>query len=78
MTVEHSKDNISAVKQNDDLIKKYRDFIKLLVSKTAGGPPYEQLVDAIENGTLNNDALCCLLSGFKFDSYTTQPNLHEF
>lgn len=63
----------SKVQQNTELIEKYRIFIKKLVSLTAGGPPYEQLITAIENDTLNTDALGHMLSGFEFKSYTEQP-----
>ena len=54
-------------------MKKYRIFIEKLVNLTAGGPPYEQLINAIETDTLDIDAIGHMLSGFYFQSYTEKP-----
>lgn len=64
----------SETERNTELLKKYRIFIKNLVDLTAGGPPSEQLITAIETDTLNTEALGFLLAGFKFQSYSEEPN----
>ena len=53
--------------------EKYRAFVRLLVSMTAGGPPADELVSAIETNTLNVDSLGHMLGGFAFESYTEPP-----
>jgi len=54
-------------------LEKYRAFVRLLVGMTAGGPPAEELVRAIETDTLNVDSLGHMLGGFRFESYTEPP-----
>lgn len=53
--------------------QRYRDFVHLLVSLTAGGPPWDQLCWAIENNTLKVNALKALVWGFPLVSYDTNP-----
>ena len=55
------------------LINRYRAFIRALVCLTAGGPPSRQLVAAIEEDTVNLNAVGHMLAGFPFDSYTEEP-----
>ncbi len=57
----------------ETLIQRYRLFIRQLVCLTAGGPPSRQLVAAIEEDTVNMDAVAHMLAGFPFESYTEEP-----
>jgi hypothetical protein len=56
--------------------QKYKAFVLDMVRLTAGGPrgtPAEALCAAIEDGTVNMEAVHALLSGFPFESYTEPP-----
>lgn len=55
------------------VINNYRAFVQELVCKSAGGPPAQQLVDAIEDNTVSYDAVHYMTAGFPFDSYTKDP-----
>ena len=59
--------------RNEQVVEKYRKFVRNLVAMTAGGPPAEELVNAIETDTLNMDSFGHMLGGFKFESYTDPP-----
>lgn len=57
-------------------VRKYREFVEAMVRLTAGGPkgvPPEALWKAIEDGSVNMDAVAALLYGFPFESYQKQP-----
>lgn len=55
------------------LLDRYRKFVHAMHALTAGGPPSHLLVDAIESGKLNVNALGNMLGGLPFDSYTADP-----
>jgi hypothetical protein len=58
------------------LLARYKAFVISMVRLTAGGPPRtppEALCAAIEDGTVNMDAVGAMLGGFQFESYTETP-----
>jgi hypothetical protein len=59
----------------EERVNKHRTFVHTLVSMTAGGPPAEQLVHCIENGTLNYDAVGRMLAGLPISSYDQDHEL---
>ena len=57
-------------------LTRYRAFVVAMVGLTSGGPrgwPPATLCAAIEDGTVNLDAVAALLYGFPFESYTDAP-----
>lgn len=60
--------------------RRYREFVEAMVRLTAGGPkgePPEALWKAIEDGSVNMDAVAALLYGFPFESYQSRPLADE-
>lgn len=56
-------------------IKKLENFVKNVYSNCAGGPDIDDsvqgLLNAIQNDTLHNDALCAMLGGFPFEKWSS-------
>jgi hypothetical protein len=44
----------------------------------SGGPPYEELVHAVEDGTVNITAVHHMMAGFAFESYSEMPTTNEY
>ena len=57
------------------IIERYGEFIDELIRLTAGGPPAKELVAAIEDGTVNINAVHLMLIGLAPDSFTEEPPL---
>lgn len=57
----------------EDRLGRYRDFVRLVHELSAGGPPLDDLVKAIDTGSLNSEAVAHLLYGLPFDSWTEPP-----
>lgn len=55
------------------VLERHRQFVRLVVSLSAGGPPATDLMHAIEQGTLEPEAVAHLLYGLPFSSYTDPP-----
>lgn len=59
-------------------IKKLENFVKNVYSNCAGGPDIDDsvqgLLNAIQNDTLHNDALCAMLGGFPFEKWSSTCN----
>ncbi|KAK9844267.1 hypothetical protein WJX74_000251 [Apatococcus lobatus] len=55
------------------VIQRYREFARLVYSLSAGGPPVEGMVAAVESGSLDPQAVAALLYGLPFDSWTEPP-----
>jgi hypothetical protein len=69
---------MSDMRPNQDAVAlaRYRAFAVAMVGLTAGGPrgsPPATLCAAIEDGTVDLDAVAALLYGFPFESYTAAP-----
>ncbi len=56
-------------------IERYREFVDELIRLTAGGPPAKELVAAIEDGTVNSNAVHHMLIGLAPKSFTEEPPL---
>lgn len=57
----------------NERLRKHRDFVMLVYELSAGGPPVHQLIEAIETGRLNAEAVAHFLYGMPFDSWTASP-----
>lgn len=56
-----------------EILEHYRKFIHTLYDQSSGGPPVEQLIDCVENGTINSEAIGHFMAGFPFTSYSEKP-----
>jgi hypothetical protein len=57
----------------DRRLQCHRSFVHHLVGLSAGGPPAHELVEAIENETVNFCAVFSMLAGLPFEAYVDDP-----
>lgn len=56
---------------NTDLkLQRYRRFVQAVYEMCAGGPPVEDLIASVEDGTVNLSAVHFMQAGFPFESFT--------
>jgi hypothetical protein len=77
-TIKVSTYTMSNMPPNQDAVAlaRYRAFVVAMVGLTSGGPrgsPPAALCAAIEDGTVNVEAVAALLYGYPFESYSEEP-----
>jgi hypothetical protein len=58
--------------ETDLKLRRYRRFVKAVYDMCAGGPPVDELIASVEDGTVNLQAVHFMQAGFPFESFTEQ------
>jgi hypothetical protein len=51
-------------------LQRYRRFVEAVYEMCAGGPPVDELIASVEDGTVNLQAVGYMQAGFPFESFT--------
>jgi hypothetical protein len=51
-------------------LQRYRRFVEAVYEMCAGGPPVDELIASVEDGTVNLSAVHFMQAGFPFESFT--------